>query len=66
MCLRSVIYPSTGLSQYETVFGKSMNIEKEINFSIKALTNKQKNKFVKQSEFGLENDTVKENDIFPG
>ena len=51
MCLRSIIYPSTGLSKYKTVFGKSMNIEKGINFSFKELTNKQLNKFVKQSEF---------------
>ena len=57
---------SISYSPYETVFGKSLNIEKEINFSSKELTNKQLNKLVKQSEFGLENDIVTKNNIFAG
>ena len=66
MCLRSVIYPTTGLSPYEIVFGKSINTEKGINFSFKDLTNKQLNKLVKQCGYQLESDPLQEKDIFPG
>ena len=58
MCPRSVICPTTGLSPYEIVFGKSINTEKGINFFFKDRTNKQLNKLVKQFGYRLESDPL--------
>ena len=59
MCLRSVIYPTAGLSPYEIVFGKSINTEKGINIFLKDLLYKQLNKLVKQCRYGLESDPLR-------
>ena len=66
MCLRSVINPSTGLSPYEVVFGKSINTKKGFTFSFKEITNKQLNKLAKQGGCKIQEDIINVKDIRPG